>query len=112
MEESSWWDGAFDVFSSVGEDVTKSAAGSAGDWLKGSIGSFLKVGPEPTGNLSAEQIAAGARGQSSGVFINSSSMPANALSRAAGGIASLAGNQTVLIALAVGLGLFMVLKRK
>lgn len=111
MEESSWWDSAFDVVSSVGEDVTKSAASSAGDWLKSSVGSFLKIGPEPAGNLSAEQIAAGARGGSSSVYINPSPAPASAISRAGGMLAGFAGNQTILIALAVGVGLFLVLKK-
>jgi hypothetical protein len=103
----SFWDDMQVQVESLGSKV----ASTASDFISSNVSAAaIRVGPAPTGNLTAEQLAAGQRGSSTNQNAPASTQDPNWLMRA--GSVSVGGYNVPILALAAAAGAIWYFKRR
>lgn len=93
------------------ESAASNVAQSATDFISNTVSeSLIRIGPKPTGNLTAQEIADGERG--GGVELRSSSQDPSLLSRAAGSVSSMQSFLPYMAFGILGIAAILLLKRR
>lgn len=104
-----WGDDFLAGIEEKAQSVVSGVSQSASDFIQTSVSSALvRVGPKPTGNLSAQELANGERGGQPG--LQPSSQDSGLLTRASGSI-GVPSSMMIPIAIGAALILFIALKR-